>query len=761
MAWPQFIASRLPADPDSSPSTDSSFVDSALRQYASPKWMGWRLRLLVLAALLGCLGTFGLTWHLAATPALDAQWTVDPGGRVVLAATDMPALRPHVGQVLSSLTSADGHPVAIDSALLQRAPRWTVDDAARTRVVAMHRELGRALGQGQVTLAFADGGRAVVAAQPRGVAGLGLIFWPMGALALLLYLIGVVLVLARPHLKNLLYLLITTCQAANLLFIAFESPRGLPLPDVVVTQDLWLRIAFDVVSAAAILHAFTLHPTAVPGRHTIAALTWAFAAVALAVLQVPGLPHLWWWSQTTVVVLGLGAIAVLTWSYRLQPNPFTVTMRRFGFVTVGSLGLLSLAVATASGVPGIQGRVAEVGSGVWYVFLASMLLLVPFLSRSSQLLREFALLAGISTVATSLDLLFVAVFSLGQFASVTLSVFLALGVYAGTRQWILNQITGSNLLTLERSFENLYRVAREVEAHPERHDTLLLALLRDLFEPLEVHRLVRPVREARAIADGSSLLVPAPHATPADGEDGDNARGGWLLRYARRGKRLFTADDARLADRVCEQLRRAVAYDKAVERGRSEERLRIAQDLHDDIGARLLTLMYKAQSPEMEDYVRHTLQDLKTLTRGLAASEHRLSHAAAEWKADIGQRLTEAHVTLEWSFDHDRDLPLSVVQWSALTRVLRELVTNTIYHARATRVEIAAVVKDGRLTLTVADDGCGREPARWSHGLGLGGVRKRVKLLGGSVRWRENQPQGIVCEVVITDFDGRQPAATP
>ena len=49
-----------------------------------------------------------------------------------------------------------------------------------------------------------------------------------------------------------------------------------------------------------------------------------------------------------------------------------------------------------------------------------------------------------------------------------------------------------------------------------------------------------------------------------------------------------------------EQLKRAVAYDKAVERGRSEERARIAQDLHDDIGARLLTLMYKAQSPEME-----------------------------------------------------------------------------------------------------------------------------------------------------------------
>jgi signal transduction histidine kinase len=681
---------------------------------------------------------------------------------VLLVATDEPALKPYVGQALGAVRARDGRLQTVDETALRRAPRWTVNDDVRRRLVQTHSGLSQAFAQGPVWLLF-DGREPVqVTPAARGFLGLGLLFWPLAALALLVYLIGIVVWLVKPQMRNALFALITLCQAANLLFIALEAVRGLALPEFIVAQDLWLRMGLDIVSAAAILHSTTLHPKALPGARWIVASGWAIAAVLIACGQFTNARGMWWWAQGGVVALGLASIAVLTWSYRLEPNPFAIMMRRFGLVTVGSLSLLTLAVAAASSVPGIQHRVAEVGSVVWYVFFASLLLLMPFLARSRQLLREFALLAGISTVATSLDLLFVALFSFGQFTSLTLSVFLSLGVYAGARQWILDQLTGSNVLTLERSFEELYNVAREVAARPDRHAALMLRLLRDLFEPLEVLKVNSSTPHAKVIGEGSALLVPVParsNSSNADGTDPPSSTPpqAWMLRFARRGKRIFTVGDARLADRVAEQLRRAVAYDKAVERGRSEERLRIAQDLHDDIGARLLTLMYKAQSPEMEDYVRHTLQDLKTLTRGLAATEHRLSHAAAEWKADIVQRLTAAHIELGWSFAYDRDTKLTVVQWSALTRVLRELVTNAIYHAKASRVEIVASLERGRLTLSVTDDGKGGDPRHWSHGLGLGGVRKRVKLLGGKVHWRENPPHGICCEAMVDGF-GEPPA---
>jgi signal transduction histidine kinase len=381
---------------------------------------------------------------------------------------------------------------------------------------------------------------------------------------------------------------------------------------------------------------------------------------------------------------------------------------------------------------------------------------VPFLSRSQHVIREFALLTTVSTIAMSVNLLFVSLFSLGQFASFALSLFVSIGVYVGSRQWLVNQLLDSSLPSAERMFERLYRVAREVEEHPERTPRLLSRLLQELFEPLELKIVQKTVEGTRVIDDGSTLLLPIPILSAT--QDPEPVQQSMLLRFAHRGRRLFTLDDVRLTDRIIEQLARAVAYDKAVERGRSEERSRLAQDLHDDIGARLLTLMYTAPTPEIEEYARHTLQDLKTLTRGLAAANHRLSHAAAEWKSDLSQRLSAAHIELDWQCEFDTDTQLNVVQWSALTRIMRELINNVIAHAGARKVQVHFRLFQQQMMLQVSDNGSGRTPQNWSHGLGLGGIRKRAKQLGASVEWLEATPRGIICRVLAKEWGPLQPS---
>lgn len=754
-----FGASTLGA-PDARSGADSaldSTLDAILGERgvlggaAMSRWMGWRLRLLVISALLGCLGLFLLAREMAAMPHLDAAWRANAQGRIELAATDEPELKARVGLVLTAISAGATTVTLPDALTLQRSSRWILDDEQRIRHRALHQQIDALMAQPVLRLTFADGGSVDVPPHPRGFANLPATYWLLCAFALLLYLVAMVVLMAKPNLRNLLYALLTLPQAGTLVVIAVESTLGLALPAPFARLDMDLRLAFDLTTAAGIVSAACLHPRRLPHGGAIAFGAWLLAAALVVAQETGRLAFAWWWAQGAVVLYGLVTIALMTWSYRIEPHPFATVLRRFGVVTVITWVLLTFGLAASRGYMGVQHTIASIGPMVWYVFFGSVLLLVPFLSRSQQIMREFSLLAAVSTVATSLDLLFVAVFSLGQFASLTLSLFVSLAVYSGARQWILNQLLGSSMVTTERMFEQLYRIAREVEAHPERTAALLAQLLRELFEPMEIVLVERNLSHARVAGDGSTLLVPVPSLS---GPPGGSA-GAIAIRFALRGRRLFVSEDARLTDRIVEQLRRAVAFDKAVEQGRNEERLRLAQDLHDDIGARLLTLMYKAQSPEMEDYVRHTLQDLKTLTRGLAAPSHRLSHAAAEWKADLTQRLTAAHVELRWAFAFDQDVLLSVVQWSALTRVLRELVSNTIAHAQATQVSIDFELVGDTLELDVVDNGVGRNPRAWSHGLGLGGVRKRVKQLGGEVEWREVSPHGIACRVVIRDLSAR------
>jgi signal transduction histidine kinase len=737
-----------PPDGDARPEPTERWLDSDLNQAgrvagsSTPRWLGWRIRLLVLFALLGAFSLFAITRELTRLHDIDAAWRIGSMNQIELAGSGDPRLQPHEGRALVSITGARSA-LELGALPLQRSSRWVIDDAERVHSEAANERLAALLAEPRVTVRFGDGAAVDVEPRPRGIGGLPTLFWILGALGLCLYMLGMVVVLAQPSWNSLLYAVMALCQSVNLFIMAIEGSLELAQPPLFIRLDMPVRMALDLITAAAMVHVVCRHPRRLPAGRWIALAGWLFAAALIGGGEAGWLPQRWWWVQSGVTVLGLVAIGLLTWSYRIEPHPAALMLRRFGSVMGGTWILLTLALAAADAWLPAPQNVAAIGSTIWYVSLASLLLLVPFLARSQVVMREFALLAAISTIATSLDLLFVAVFAFSQFASLTLALFISLAVYAGARQWILNQLLGTSMLTTERMFEQLYRIAREVEIHPERTPALLLQLLRELFEPTEAQIVMRDSAATRVASDGSTLLVPVPALA------GDAVSGSVMLRFAQHGRRLFTTEDARLTDRIVEQLSRAVAYDKAVEQGRTEERLRLAQDLHDDIGARLLTLMYKAQSPEMEDYVRHTLQDLKTLTRGLAKSNHRLSHSAAEWKADLTQRLTAAQIELDWSVAFDDDMQLTVVHWSALTRVLRELVSNAIAHAQCERLEIELTLVKGALDLNVIDDGHGREPARWSHGLGLGGVRKRVKQLGGEVEWREAEPQGIVCHVTI------------
>ena len=760
-------ADATACDPGVEPPLPWPSLEAILQKPLSlPRWVGWRLKAMVAIVVVALAGILLLAHWLAGQPRFPFSLSVTPAGEVRLDTADYPPLRPLEGKLLQSIViehdgGSKGLPwveAPIPPLALFPSGRWLLDEEGLRRFVAGHVNLSNALDHWSpdgvmVRLKLHGQPDEPILIAPRGLAGITPVYWLLAGLSLLVASMGAMVVLSNADWRYGGFALLSLTQAGNLLLMALESNLGLFTPTWLLSLDTALRALFDLLGAAGLVHIALLNSTPALNWGIKASAAW-LGALALWALHA-SLPaaQAWWLLQLGCGGLALCAIGVTLSEQRRAPHPLNLLMCRVLLIGVLTWGLLTLAVWLTRDRPDLNLEINTWGVAGWQAFVTSMVLIAPYFARTRQVQREFMLLAASGTVAASLDLLFIAVFSMGQLASMAISLMLSMGLYLSFRRWLLTQLPRPDSLSMEQVFQQIYRIARQIELQPESASPAMSRLMRDLFDPLDVTVAEGALNQVALAQDGGLMLVPVPSLTASA-----NARRTVLVvRHARRGQHLFTRDDCALAQRIVEQLQRALSFDQAVEQGRSEERLRIAQDLHDDIGARLLTLMYQAPTPEIEEYIRHTIQDLKTLTRGLAAHTHCLSQAAGEWKRDISHRLSVARCELDWRFKLERDIGLNVVQWSALTRILRELVSNTISHAHARRVEVSLSLQDGTLTLSVCDDGTGSAPETWSHGLGLGGVRKRVKQLGGSVRWLVREPQGVCCEVEIPNFAGACP----
>ncbi len=168
-----------------------------------------------------------------------------------------------------------------------------------------------------------------------------------------------------------------------------------------------------------------------------------------------------------------------------------------------------------------------------------------------------------------------------------------------------------------------------------------------------------------------------------------------------------------------------------------QERQRIASDLHDDLGAKLLTIARLAQAPvddpdRVPRLARQALDDMRMSVRGLTTEAGLLGNAVADWRAETVERLREAGLACEW---HASELPAAEVLPSRvhvqLTRVLRESVSNAIRHSGADRCRVSVGLDAGWLTLSVEDNGRGLPPDA-AGGHGLPNIERRARQLGGT-----------------------------
>lgn len=200
---------------------------------------------------------------------------------------------------------------------------------------------------------------------------------------------------------------------------------------------------------------------------------------------------------------------------------------------------------------------------------------------------------------------------------------------------------------------------------------------------------------------------------------------GVLLARRRAATRALAACEARL------RLVEAESRDQAVR----QERERIYADLHDDLGAKLLGLVYQAESPVQADLARAILQDLRDVVTRSRGTPGTLGDVLADIRSEASQRLSAVGIDLAW--DADDALPDPVLDSARalhLHRIVRESLSNTIRHAQARQVRVRVRAARGELLLELTDDGSG-VAGHVRAGAGMRGMQDRAGALDGQIDW--------------------------
>jgi signal transduction histidine kinase len=250
------------------------------------------------------------------------------------------------------------------------------------------------------------------------------------------------------------------------------------------------------------------------------------------------------------------------------------------------------------------------------------------------------------------------------------------------------------------------------------------------------------------------------------------------LRESQEQFRRSIEEAAERAERARQELRRELA---AAEEG---ERRRLSRELHDHLGQELTALrlglddarrLIARQVPpdapvfgrlaQLEALAASMSAEVRTMSLELRPPElddvgldHALRTYAAEWS---DRYRIPAEVTVPGS----TRLVVPPEQGTTLYRIAQEALTNVARHARARHVSVILERTDGEARLIVEDDGRGFDAtevaarAQTERRLGLGGMRERAALVGGSLQI-ESTPGGgttVFARLPMPGADRRQP----
>jgi signal transduction histidine kinase len=202
----------------------------------------------------------------------------------------------------------------------------------------------------------------------------------------------------------------------------------------------------------------------------------------------------------------------------------------------------------------------------------------------------------------------------------------------------------------------------------------------------------------------------------------------------------------------------------------SEERARMAREIHDSVGHHLTVINLQLQNArrfrerqpagaweEVEGAREMALQALSEVRRAVRALKPLDVEGATGAHALAALARNFDGTGIDVSFEaHKEERELSEEANLVLYRAMQEGLTNAARHARARRVRAKLTFSQDAVRLAVTDDGRGPGDADATiEGFGLSALRERVEALGGTAAWGGRPEGGFVLEVELPVRSGQ------
>ncbi|MGH2849787.1 MAG: ATP-binding protein [Solirubrobacteraceae bacterium] len=227
---------------------------------------------------------------------------------------------------------------------------------------------------------------------------------------------------------------------------------------------------------------------------------------------------------------------------------------------------------------------------------------------------------------------------------------------------------------------------------------------------------------------------------------------GWAGREIGLLARAFDDMLERLEGERRQSTRRALAAQEG-------ERLRVARELHDELGQTLTAIALRAEHAvadgshadalaEIAAAVQRSVNEVRRIARELrpeALDDLGLVNALI---AMCGRAAPDGRPRIRREFAPD--LPALGAEGDFVVyRVAQEALTNAVRHAGASTIALTLAHHDGRVTLRVRDDGRGL-PERFAEGVGISGMRERALLIDAQLELHGAPGQGTEVRLVLS-----------